>query len=1515
MKHTPLTVNHKSGISLIAVLMFMLAATTASVVIFRVIGSENFSSGARLKQSEAYQASESGVDALRSWMSNRGADVGALVRLYETNGNKPVRVNLGGVGGSRGQDFEIYLTGIDMKSKPMRLKFLVEGKARDNSKVSQAVIFSVDGLYKVHVPGEVKYGPPARIPGYFGGSLNLHGSKTLSSAIIIGDLTGNPAEIKGDLVVTGNVKMSGTGITVDSSLCVGGDFNPNNNMTVIKGDAYIGSSPNLLGDFKGNLYCNGDIQMTHTGTGMSIDGSLTVNGKLTFTGGRSYPVGGDFVLGDSPDYYHTAHLNYDGIGIGYNFTVCGNVWTMNPSGVQGAVLDINAEVNACKASCDGNTNVGACKTACEGSETTCRNDCGSENTCDSNATTCKTGCENNTNTCRNNCQNASQCNRNNFQTAGCQENQFGTHPASNNMETCHNYCVTHCQSQCSAPEANCKNQCDATSANCKITLVDCRNQCDATSTSCKNQCDATSDECKNQCDASPDQYHTQTDAKVHFSAGRTSANGCVQNDNANLAFQSAVFMASNTPKVNYRTSTTTGYFRSHTGVSFNSAPTVDGKLAAARPAKDYCDDIWVPVPPNVCANGGDYGGGDYIVNDPIASSLDTIKRFLDRVSSPAPALPNGFQCLNTATVSIGSRGHVDVNGTNQRYQDLLNGCYNLLAQQENQPNLFNGYYIVKLSQEQHYEPNVTADTPNDINTKLNGKFIFIYPNNNGNVYIPPTTKDSKVMMFFEQGAGTLGTKDECANDVAFNYFIYSMKNIDELLTWPADCPLTGNIYFPARSCASVVSVNNNFGLQENPDLISDLMQAGILCINEQGLRMPDSYCTNQERENTMNPPDDPEDKDPPPNPGFTDTHWIPIANRLAVKLENKKISRESATAASTLGPSILVMPRVIRLTPGQVSTVAGLSDYYTYMHLNGAAAASSENLTALCPTYNSNSKGVYTCTFGNATNVSNFHIIVGNVGDSPDFDNSSSSVGGSGGDGHGEISSSSSATPSSSSSSDSGGSPVTVTCAVGTQRVTKGSAAIPNASNLTCSNGATATNIEASNVDMNVAGIYNNIQVSANCGGVGGSTTCTGTLTVVELTCAVAKNSVTQGENIGPPTMDCSNGQLSKNNANFSASSGALPNEVNNWRNTTGNTNAHYTGNAAVQTNTITVSNVSCGGTNFNNINCGNISVARPTCGGVSGNRTIGQLIEPNVSCGNATLGNRTFSVSAGTWNNNTTTGGSFSDAGPNRQIRLDRVWCDGREVVIPNNTVDCGTVNIVSSSSSGGGGSSSSSGGGCQYQQGWCTTAGSTSYVTHADVPTTPSTTANTCFFVRDVIRLQSGGGTQNFDIAVNGINVARNHNLSHPEYGPNFACGQWGLSSCASLLPAKQDGGYYIRIRTGGWLSDTEYTTGSPVCGGSGGSSSSSGNSISITNTGNNTGGPLTAGNYVISAIGNCTNVRFNCNHNTQSVGCSIQVNDGTTYSGGHNSANNIINPVPTTGSTLTVVGTVSNIWCASW
>jgi len=301
---------YKSGISLIAVLMFMLAATTASVVLFRWIDSENFASGSRLKTSEAYQASESGLDAVRGWLSNRPADVGALIRRYESE-KLPIfltddsegNVNLlGALGASRNQKYNVYLTGVDLNSGYIKMKFISIGEARDGSKVSQTAIFSVNGLYKVNISAPKPECTGDFEQAFFGGfKTNTQGK--FSSAIIIGDMTINGFTSNKGLLVAGNLSTMDNGDRKigcpananeePGDLYVTGDFNVR--AFEICGDAYIGGVLKTQSGpvFRKSLYAAGGMQKISP---LTIDGHLTLCDTLFTMNNDGMTVGGNLIM-------------------------------------------------------------------------------------------------------------------------------------------------------------------------------------------------------------------------------------------------------------------------------------------------------------------------------------------------------------------------------------------------------------------------------------------------------------------------------------------------------------------------------------------------------------------------------------------------------------------------------------------------------------------------------------------------------------------------------------------------------------------------------------------------------------------------------------------------------------------------------------------------------------------------------------------------------------------------------------------------------------------------------------------------------------------------------------------------------------------------------------------------------------------------------------------------------------------------------------------------------------------
>ncbi|MDR2594147.1 MAG: hypothetical protein LBC87_05185 [Fibromonadaceae bacterium] len=816
----------KRGISLIAVLMFMLAATTASVVIFRIIGSENFSSGARLKASEAYQASESGIDYVRSWMENKAADAGALVtQYYEAGGKQPIKIFKDEIVINDKQKFSAFLIGIDSTAKPvLKLKVLVEGNARDSSKVFQTAILSTDGLYKVFMPDEIerqKSNPPPP-DDYFGSSVEFQGEKEFSSATINGNWTGNPPKITGNFIVTGNLQNSGNSVDIGNNACVGGNYSSNNDKVSIKGGLYMGSSSEFVGTTGSynDVYCEGDLRFGTNGKGEMIKGSLTINGKISgFNGGRRYRVDGSLVLGDTVP--STAYIDGAGLESDNNsFVVCDNVWTANAAGVRA--------------------------TAAQGE-------------------------------------------------------------------------------------------------------------------------------------------------KIHFNYGKTPDDGCSYKPNATLFFKSAArTIADNLPNLEWKTQPNppVGYFKSKnlTNTEPNLSPS--NKPAGASSIKEYCMKILgEPQPGSGC------DGSKYKVNDPIVSSLASIKEFLAAKADTSSIKYNDFVCLSNKEALVISGGVIKEHGSKDfGWQSsyilptVLNDCYNKL---KDKPNMLyggvGGYLVVKLNQDQLYT----------LNTPLKGKFIFIYEKPQKIVSIAPTTNTSKVMIFFEKGihigvsdgemvsAGCVSNNDVCNDDnkggfCKYNYFIYSLEDINKANSWDKRCPLEGNVFFPSSTCARLVKADNDFSLKKNEnELFRDLVDMGILCERKAGINSDD--CKDH-----VEPPPPP----PPPGsvPGESDNIWIPIASRLPIKLETKEIRKETLQGKlDDLKASIIVMPRVIRLAPNQITVndPSKLINYYELLYLNGATTISPKPIPTTCDgditKYDASKKGRYKCTFSNK-DISPFYVIVKKIG-------------------------------------------------------------------------------------------------------------------------------------------------------------------------------------------------------------------------------------------------------------------------------------------------------------------------------------------------------------------------------------------------------------------------------------------------------------------------------------------------------------------------------------------------------
>ena len=333
---------NKAGVSLIAVLLFMLIATIAATATWKWITSEGFSSTSRMLKREAYQSSIAGIENARAWMTYQPNDVGALIKQYLDGNHQPVNLDdqLRTLQRDE-QEYHVWLTGVNVEGTSYKLKVYSAGEARGGSaKHNEVAIFNVDGLYRVQIPQEKIARKTDFDYNYFGGSTSNHGDVFARSMLVNGDLlNGNPASIDSNLVVTGNFKVSGNSIAVHGTACIGGYLDADNGLVgnnfYVEGDlknlsiraltANKGTETINLGNkIYGNLYVKGNI--TAANGHQVIDGNLTLKGKWT-TNMTGYDAGvrGDLcVENDEDDATKYGQIYFPSQN--REFKANGNVW-------------------------------------------------------------------------------------------------------------------------------------------------------------------------------------------------------------------------------------------------------------------------------------------------------------------------------------------------------------------------------------------------------------------------------------------------------------------------------------------------------------------------------------------------------------------------------------------------------------------------------------------------------------------------------------------------------------------------------------------------------------------------------------------------------------------------------------------------------------------------------------------------------------------------------------------------------------------------------------------------------------------------------------------------------------------------------------------------------------------------------------------------------------------------------------------------------------------------------------
>lgn len=317
--------NTKKGVSLIVVMLFMLVATIAATATFRWLSRQSDASASRMRTNEAYQSAVAGIDAARSWMTYHANDVGALLKQYEDDNRKPVKLNSRIAAFSRGgQIYDVWLVGSNTDSKPYKLKLLSSGKSRNGSVYNVEAVLNVQGLYRVQLPGmgsEVNFEYA-----YFGGSTKNHGNMNPSAMLVNGNWEGNPNEVTNNFVVTGNASLSGNNLSIGKTACIGGNLSTQNGF---KGkDLYVaGNATSFNAAISGDAYFAGDVEMGSVSTpGFSVTGSVTLDGKMTTDQSAFHPqIGGNFCATSDAVIYSSGTNN--------PFEVFGNTWIDNPNGI------------------------------------------------------------------------------------------------------------------------------------------------------------------------------------------------------------------------------------------------------------------------------------------------------------------------------------------------------------------------------------------------------------------------------------------------------------------------------------------------------------------------------------------------------------------------------------------------------------------------------------------------------------------------------------------------------------------------------------------------------------------------------------------------------------------------------------------------------------------------------------------------------------------------------------------------------------------------------------------------------------------------------------------------------------------------------------------------------------------------------------------------------------------------------------------------------------------------------
>ena len=277
---------------------------------------------------------------------------------------------------------------------------------------------------------------------------------------------------------------------------------------------------------------------------------------------------------------------------------------------------------------------------------------------------------------------------------------------------------------------------------------------------------------------------------------------------------------------------------------------------------------------------------------------------------PVPILLNNEETWTTKVQNshCGLERTFNMNDANIK---KINDCYANASESE----LYNGFLILEWHSSEKVDPTLVLD----------GKFVFYAPNklaNGHELILPSTTENSVVLLYLEEGSGTLRGMGSVGN-----YFIYSRGDIEQLMGLRVDgCVIMDN-------GSTLLKYQGHNNLRYKAEVVEAVQAAGFIIGNEEFEKLANSSMGGTSTSGSSE---------------VSDSVYVAVASQLKITMESEYKNDESygGSGSETVKPSILVLPRIIYLPK---DAKGSLSDYYNIVNLNGANERKNPNNVSCSP--------------------------------------------------------------------------------------------------------------------------------------------------------------------------------------------------------------------------------------------------------------------------------------------------------------------------------------------------------------------------------------------------------------------------------------------------------------------------------------------------------------------------------------------------------------------------------------